>query len=221
MAMRTPWSRMSRRSWLTDPPCRAGSTPGGYTVDMAQNDSNTVVDAPNSIRCTAVTASVGGQTIIPLPADASGELPSRGQVAVTGTADGEPFSTVVEPDGRRGHWIKVDSRLASLEGSGAGREVELELTAAEQWPEPDVPSDLRAAIDDAPQIAELWESITPMARWEWVRWIAATRNPDTRARRVEVGISKMESGKRRPCCFDLAACTDPDLSRSGKLMALD
>jgi hypothetical protein len=56
-----------------------------------------------------------------------------------------------------------------------------------------------------------------MARWEWVRWVKATRNPDTRSRRVEVTISKMQSGKRRPCCFDLAACTDPELARSGKL----
>jgi hypothetical protein len=28
----------------------------------------------------------------------------------------------------------------------------------------------------------------------------------------------MNSGKRRPCCFNLAACTDPDLSKNGKLI---
>ena len=57
-----------------------------------------------------------------------------------------------------------------------------------------------------------------MARWEWVRWVNATKNPETRQRRVEVSISKLGSGKRRPCCFNLAACTDPHLSRSGKLV---
>ena len=56
-----------------------------------------------------------------------------------------------------------------------------------------------------------------MARWE-VRWVNATPNADTRKRRVEVSISKMKSGKRRPCCCNLAACTDPDLSRSGRLI---
>lgn len=75
----------------------------------------------------------------------------------------------------------------------------------------------QAALADAPDIRGLWESITPMARWEWVRWINATRNPRTRERRVEVSISKIRSGKRRPCCFDLSACTDPDLSKNGKL----
>ena len=29
----------------------------------------------------------------------------------------------------------------------------------------------------------------------------------------------MQSGKRRPCCFNLAACTDPNLSKNGKLMS--
>jgi hypothetical protein len=29
---------------------------------------------------------------------------------------------------------------------------------------------------------------------------------------------KIRSGKRRPCCFNLAACTDPDLSKNGKLI---
>jgi hypothetical protein len=56
-----------------------------------------------------------------------------------------------------------------------------------------------------------------MARWEWVRWIGATRSEDTRARRVEVSIDKLRTGSRRPCCFDLASCTDPELARSGKL----
>jgi hypothetical protein len=56
-----------------------------------------------------------------------------------------------------------------------------------------------------------------MARWEWVRWVSATKNVDTRKRRVEVSISKLGAGKRRPCCFNLASCTDPDLAKGGKL----
>ena len=87
------------------------------------------------------------------------------------------------------------------------------------WPEPSVPPDLAIALDSAPEkIQDLWRDITPMARWEWVRWVNATKNPDTRARRVDVSISKMHNGKRRPCCFDLSSCTDPDLSKSGRLL---
>jgi hypothetical protein len=67
------------------------------------------------------------------------------------------------------------------------------------------------------EIRDVWQHISPMSRWEWVRWVQATRNPQTRQRRVAVSISKMDGGKRRPCCFDLASCTDPELARSGKL----
>jgi bacteriocin resistance YdeI/OmpD-like protein/uncharacterized protein DUF1905 len=163
-----------------------------------------------AIRFEAEVRKVGPWNIVRFPADASAELPSRGQVAVNAVMNDHAYQTVVEPDGRRGHWLKVDAN--------DGETVVLEVEPTKDWPEPEIPADFRTALADAPDIAELWESITPMARWEWVRWINATKNPETRRRRVDVGISKLRSGKRRPCCFDLSACTDPDLSKSGKLV---
>ncbi|MCC6269685.1 MAG: YdeI/OmpD-associated family protein, partial [Microbacteriaceae bacterium] len=89
--------------------------------------------------------------------------------------------------------------------------VALEFEPTKDWPEPDVPDDFRTALTEAADVSKLWVDITPLARWEWVRWIGATKNPETRARRIKVGISKLRSGNRRPCCFDLASCTDPEL----------
>jgi hypothetical protein len=154
-----------------------------------------------------------------LPKAASKQLPSRGQVAVTGTLEGQKLETVVEPDGEFGHWISVDKKLQKAAGLRAGDTARVELEPAEDWPEPRVPADLKKALDSAPPaIRELWKTITPMARWEWVRWVNATRNADTRSKRIEVSISKLRGGKRRPCCFNLASCTDPELSRNGKLV---
>ncbi len=108
--------------------------------------------------------------------------------------------------------------LRRAAGVEPGDTVELTLEVTADWPEPEVPADLATALADAPaSIRDTWDDITPMARWEWVRWVGATKNPETRQRRVEVSISKMDHGKRRPCCFDLSSCTDPDLARSGKL----
>lgn len=166
----------------------------------------------------AELSTIDDVTIVRLPQEASAELPSRGQVAVHATLAGHAFDTVVEPDGRRGHWIRVADSLLEETGATPGDTVEVSLVPAAQWPEPRVPGDLAEALSGAPErIREIWDDITPMARWEWVRWVQATRNPDTRQRRVEVSISKMDHGKRRPCCFDLASCTDPELARSGKL----
>jgi len=163
--------------------------------------------------------SIGGSAILRLPEDASERLPSRGQVAVEGTINGLSFATVVEPDGRRGHWIRIDRSIQRAAGLKAGDTASVAIEATKDWPEPDVPRDLQTALDAAPQkIKRLWQEITPMARWEWVRWVNATSNPATRDRRVEVTISKMNGGKRRPCCFDLSACTDPAVSKNGKLV---
>lgn len=172
-----------------------------------------------TIRFNATLSTIGASTVLRLPETASKELPSRGQVAVHGTINGAVFQTVLEPDGTSGHWMRVDDTVRHAAGIGAGDTAALDIEVARDWPEPGVPQDLAAALSAAPQkIQNLWDEITPMARWEWVRWVNATKNPDTRKRRVEVSISKMTSGKRRPCCFNLSACTDPDLSKNGKLL---
>lgn len=169
-------------------------------------------------RFSAAVSTIDGVPLVRLPPEASEQLPSRGQVAAHATLDGHPFDTVVEPDGRRGHWVRVDRDLQQAAGVGPGDTVELTLEVAPEWPEPQVPGDLAAALAAAPEgVRDAWADITPMARWEWVRWVQATANPSTRERRVEVSISKLDDGKRRPCCFDLASCTDPRLARSGKL----
>ena len=175
--------------------------------------------ATATIRFDATLYALDKRTVLRLPEEASRQLPSRGQVAVQGTINGRGFETVLEPDGSSGHWMNVDGRLQKAASLRAGDTATLEVEPLGTWPEPKVPPDLEAAMASAPQkIRDLWREITPMARWEWVRWVNATQNPDTRRRRVEVTISKMKSGKRRPCCFNLSACTDPDLSRNGRLL---
>jgi Bacteriocin-protection, YdeI or OmpD-Associated/Domain of unknown function (DUF1905) len=176
-------------------------------------------DQEAAIAFAAPLLMLGAAAVVRLPEHASTALPSRGQVAARGTINGVEIRTVVEPDGRFGHWIKVPDDVLEVARLRPGETASVELQVTKDWPEPALPEDLAAALDAAPQeIHDLWKGITPMARWEWVRWVNATRNPDTRRRRVEVSISKMEHGKRRPCCFDLASCTDPDLSRSGRLI---
>ena len=157
--------------------------------------------------------------ILRLPEDVSAKLPSRGQVAVHGTINGHELRTVLEPDGYFGHWMRVDAGLQQAVGIGAGDSAALNLEVTKDWPEPDVPEDLARVLSAAPrEVQDKWRDITSMARWEWVRWINETRKPDTRATRIEKTISKLNGKHRRPCCFNLTACTDPELSRSGRLM---
>jgi len=168
-----------------------------------------------TIAFTTRVENIGDRLLARLPAQASAELSSRGQVAVEATLNRQSFETVIEPDGRRGHWIALDAHGVGSLAEGAT--VSVELKPRSDWPEPQLPDDFATALAAASDLGGVWGDITPMARWEWVRWINATKNSETRQRRVEVSISKLRAGKRRPCCFDLSSCTDPEVSKSGKL----
>ncbi len=159
------------------------------------------------------------QTLLRLPEDESKKMPSRGQVAVIGKINGYDFKTVLEPDGYWGHFIKVDQVLQKTASISAGDTVTVEIAVTKDWPEPEVPQDFAKALDAAPQkVKDKWKDITPMARWEWIRWVNSTGNSDTRTIRLEKTVSKLNGTHRRPCCFNLAACTEPELSKSGRLI---
>ncbi|GAA4361116.1 YdeI/OmpD-associated family protein [Angustibacter luteus] len=185
---------------------------------MTPSTSNARTARRASISFTAKLTAIDGTALVQLPAEASERLPSRGQVAVHASIGGHDVETVIEPDGRRGHWIRVGDSLQRALRITPGDTTEITIDVASDWPEPDLPDDFARALAEAPaKIRGVWEDITPMARWEWVRWVQATRNPETRQRRVDVSLSKLNDGKRRPCCFNLASCTDPDVAKGGKL----
>ncbi len=160
-----------------------------------------------------------GNMILAVPKDESVKLPSRGQINVSGMMNGHEFQTVLEPDGRWSHWMRINEGLGKEAGVKAGQTVTVEMTTNATWPEPNLPEDFLSALDSAPQsVKDKWKDITPMARWEWIRWMNATLSQETRAVRIEKTISKLQGKHRRPCCFNLAACTDPELSKSGLLI---
>lgn len=52
-------------------------------------------------------------------------------------------------------------------------------------------------------------------------FVRATKQPETRRRRIEVACSKLTAGTRRPCCFNRSACTVPEVSQNGVLINKD
>ncbi|MBL8122347.1 YdeI/OmpD-associated family protein [Candidatus Saccharibacteria bacterium] len=64
-----------------------------------------------------------------------------------------------------------------------------------------LPADFRKAILSSPKVEKLWQDITPLARNEWICWVEDAKKEETRNRRIEVGLSKMYGGMRRPCCW--------------------
>jgi hypothetical protein len=151
-------------------------------------------------------------TFVILPKNASAKLPSRGMTAIEGIINGVSFEAVLEPDGQKSHWLKVDRKLRKAAGANAGDVVILEVAPAAKEPEPTVPADLRKALAAAPKARKLWSDITPVARRDWIHWIISAKQPETRARRIKNACSMLAAGKRRVCCFDRSGFYDKSLS---------
>ncbi len=161
----------------------------------------------------AVLGKSDSWTFLLLPQDASAKLPSRGMSAIEGTINGVRFKATLEPDGQKGHWLKVDQTLREAAGAEAGDMVTLEIAPAGEEPEPTVPADLKKALSTAAAEARaVWLAITPMARRDWIHWITSAKKPETRARRVENACSMLAAGKRRVCCFDRSGFYSKSLS---------
>ena len=131
------------------------------------------------------TAKAGSWTFLTLPKNASAKLPSRGMTTVAGTINGFPFRATLEPDGQKGHWLKVDRKVREAAGAEAGDVVTLEIAPVAEEPEPTIPADLRKALAAAPKARALWADITPMARRDWIHWIVSAKQTETRARRIK------------------------------------
>lgn len=159
------------------------------------------------------TAKAADWTFLTLPPEASDKLPSRGMTSVEGTFNGVAFQATLEPDGKGGHWLKVDRKLREAAGAEVGDVISLEIAPVAEEPEPTVPADLRKALAAAhPKARAVWADITPVARRDWIQWIESAKQEKTRLKRIESGCDMLAKGKRRPCCFDRSGMYAKSLS---------
>ena len=167
---------------------------------------------------------INGWTILHLPADASAKLPSRGMIMVKGTMNGIPFKTLLEPDGvyasdkKPSHWFRPDKKLLHEAHAKAGDTVQVSLEATKEWIEPDIPEDMKKALASSSKAYKLWKQTTPLAHWDWVRWVRAVKTAETRQKHLEVMLDKLNKGMRRPCCFNRNMCSEPAVSHNWTLL---
>jgi uncharacterized protein YdeI (YjbR/CyaY-like superfamily) len=63
------------------------------------------------------------------------------------------------------------------------------------------PKDLKVTIASSKKAQETWESITPLAKNEWICLVTSAKMDDARVRRIERARSQLAAGQRRPCCW--------------------
>lgn len=137
-----------------------------------------------------------------LPKEASAKLPRRGRTTVAVAINGHRFEALLEPDGQKSHWLRIDGRELESAAAAIGREAEFEISALEQEPEPDVPGDLSKALEASPEAQATWDATTTVARIDWIHWIVSAKQAKTRVKRINDVCEMLGSGKKRVCCFD-------------------
>jgi hypothetical protein len=163
---------------------------------------------------------IGSWTILKLPEEASAKLPSRGMIMVSGTMNDVPFKTLLEPDGKYApgkkpsHWFAPNKKLLDNAKAAAGDTVTVEIEPTKEWIEPEVPADVKKALSSSQKAEALWKEITPLARWDWIRWVRAVKTEETRKKHLEVMLDKLNKGMKRPCCFNRNLCSEPAVSKN-------
>lgn len=64
-----------------------------------------------------------------------------------------------------------------------------------------VPEDLRVALTSDSKVLAAWESLTPLARNEWICWVVSVTLAETRLDHIKRARAELKQGKRRPCCW--------------------
>jgi uncharacterized protein YdeI (YjbR/CyaY-like superfamily) len=65
----------------------------------------------------------------------------------------------------------------------------------------EVPDDLEIVLSGNSDLLEKWNSLTPLARNEWICWVISVKKPETREKHLERLTDEILEGKRRPCCW--------------------
>jgi uncharacterized protein YdeI (YjbR/CyaY-like superfamily) len=64
-----------------------------------------------------------------------------------------------------------------------------------------LPTDLKKTLTSDSKAVALWETLTPLARNEWICWTTFPKKEETRKEHVKRAISELKEGMRRPCCW--------------------
>lgn len=65
----------------------------------------------------------------------------------------------------------------------------------------DLPTDLKTALSASTAALTKWQSLTPLARNEWICWNISVKQQKTRDEHIKRTVTELQEGKRRPCCW--------------------
>ena len=142
-----------------------------------------------------VESGSGGGAFVSVPFNVEAVFGKK-RVKITATFDGEPYRGLMVRMGTADHVIGVIKDIRQKIGKEIGDEVE--VTVEEDF-EPrivNVPEDFQKLLDDEPEAARFYQSLSYTHQKEYVQWIEEAKREETRERRLQKAFTMLLEGKK-------------------------
>ena len=147
-----------------------------------------------------------------VPSEVSETFPRRGRLGAELRVKKAKSQIMLEPDGKLGHWARVDSALINKANLSFGQELEVSLELPSEEPPPPVPNDFSEMLETHPDALATWNATTPLAQVDWIHWVESAKQTTTRKKRISDAADMLSGGKKRVCCFDPSGYYSKSLS---------
>ncbi len=137
--------------------------------------------------------------LLHVPFDVQRVFDTRGRVSVRGTINGFEFRSSIFP-GMRGesrHHLMVNKAMQAGAKARPGDTVKVTMMLDDTPREVELPDDFADAIRRNAKARAAFETLTPAGRGSFADWVQSAKKDETRARRIEVAVVEIASGKRR------------------------
>ena len=134
-----------------------------------------------------------GGTFVVVPVDVRAIF-GRARPPVLVTIDSHTYRSTVSVYGGVS-MVGVNRANREAAGVDPGQIVHVTLDADDDPRTVEVPQDLSAALDAAPEARAAFDAMPYTHRLEYARWVNDAKRPDTRARRLTAAIERIRAGR--------------------------
>ena len=141
---------------------------------------------------------VGVNRCVDVPERVTRVLGPAKYIPVKGQVENIVFHSTLVPRGRGRHRLFIHSRIWRKLGLDTGGTVRITLSQDKQSREVVVPDEITAALGKRGEARAAFDALTATGRRAFVAWILQAKKPETRSRRIEIGMERLiERGRRK------------------------
>jgi len=134
---------------------------------------------------------MGNNTGIEVPAEIVAALGAGKRPPVVVEVNGYQYRSTVAPMGGK-YLLPFSAERRTESGIKGGDAIDVELTLDTAPRTVEIPDDLQAALDASPTAAAAWSKLSYTHQKEHVRSVLDAKKADTRTRRIDAAIAKLE-----------------------------